>query len=113
LKGITKIEIAKLRHRITIERITRAGDGQGGQVDTWVSVATVWASVDVVSQSERLWGQKLAYQRTHKIIMRYMSGITTDMRIVFGDRRFQIKSVVSPEERRAYLFIDAEENKAT
>lgn len=110
---ITQLNIAELRHRITIQSITEVSDGQGGKTENWSTVATVWARIEPVSSRERLYSDKLEYQRTHKIAIRYRSDITNDMRILFNGRYFQIKSVYSPDEREAYTFIDAEENQGT
>lgn len=110
---ITQLNIAELRHRIAIQSITEVSDGQGGKTESWSTVATVWARIEPVSSRERLYSDKLEYQRTHKIAIRYRSDITNDMRILFNGRYFQIKAVYSPDEREAYTFIDAEENQGT
>ena len=41
-----KTRIGKLRHRLTIEREARAGDGGGGSASTWETVADVWGAVE-------------------------------------------------------------------
>ena len=113
--GSTIERIGALRHRITIQQVTRTSDGQGGFTELWNNLATtptVWAKVSPVNKSERLFMQQLEYQRTHKIIIRYRSDLTTDMRISFSNRIFHIKAFTNVEERSVYLQIDAEENTA-
>lgn len=111
--GSNKQDIGKLRHRITFETLAQVSDGQGGSTETWSTLATVWASVTPVSSKERLYGQKIDYQRSHKVIIRHRTDITQEMRFTYDSRTFQIKGALRPDERKFYLFIDAEENQGT
>ena len=107
------IDVAELRHRIVVQRLTNVSDNMGGFTTTWTTYATLWAKVEPVSASERLYQEKIEYQRSHKVVIRYRADITTDMRFTFKGRTFQIKGTHVPDERRVYLFIDAEENRGT
>jgi SPP1 family predicted phage head-tail adaptor len=112
-KKSTLLDIAELRHRITFQRVTQVSDGMGGFTTAWNDIVTLWAKVEPVSASERLYSERLETQRSHKVKIRFRNDITTDMRFVFKGRTFQVKGVYSPDERRAYTFIDAEENQGT
>lgn len=106
-------DISKLRHRITFENNTKASDGQGGMEKTWTPLITVWASIEPISKWEMVYTQAMQTRRTHKIVVRIsetVKTITTETRIVFGDRTFQVKAFVDPDERGYYFVIDAEEN---
>jgi head-tail adaptor len=46
---------------------------------------------------------------SHKIRCRYRRGLTTDMRIICGTRRFSIVSIIDWEERHESLLIMAKE----
>lgn len=107
------IDVAELRHRITIQQKSKTSDGQGGFSYSWSTLATVWAKVSPVSTRERLYGQQIEYQRTHQIWLRYRSDITQEMQVTFDGRTFQIKGVFSPDERKIYTVLDAEENQGT
>lgn len=109
----TRIDIAELRHRIVFERVAKVTDGMGGWTTVWSTVATVWAKVEPVSASERIYSQRIETQRSHKVVIRYRNDITTDMRFTYSGRTFQVKGVSIPDERKVYLFIDAEENQGT
>jgi len=111
--GVSKARIGDLRHRITIESLTLAGDGQGGSSETWATFATVWASVEPVKGGERFFSEQIQYQRTHKIIIRHLTGINSTMRISFDGRTFQIKAIRRADERKFFMLIDAEENQGT
>ena len=107
------VSIGDLRHRIAFQTLSRATDGQGGFVETWSDLATVWAFVKPVSSKERLFGQRLQYQRSHEVVIRWRNDITQEMRFLFDSRIFQIKGVRAPDERKFFLMIDAEENQGT
>lgn len=110
-------EIGKLRHRITIQTLVRATDGQGGFTSTWTDLATVWADIKPVSSQERLFTQKVDYQRSHKVVIRYLSdltaGVTNTHRFIFDGRTFQIKGVRLFDEQKFYMMLDAEENQGS
>jgi SPP1 family predicted phage head-tail adaptor len=109
--------IGELKHRIQIQRETQEPDGQGGQEVSWSDVATVWAKIEPVSASERLYTRQIQYQRTHKVIIRYLAGLTDDVnnnyRFLFDGRTFQIKGIYKLDEDKFWLKIDAEENKGS
>jgi len=88
----------QLRNRVEIQEKSVSRDEYGAEVVTWVEVATVWASVEPVSGSERWIGgldQTIA-ERTTRIRIRYMSGIDATMRVVFGDLVYDIEQVIQP-----------------
>lgn len=93
--------------------MSQVSDDQGGFTETWADAFTVWASVEPVSSRERLFSQQIQYQRSHKVIIRWRTGITQEMRFTFDSRTFQIKGVRRFDERRFYMIIDAEENQGT
>lgn len=112
-----KTSVGNLRHRITIQSLSLTEDGQGGSSQSWADLATVWAQVEPVSTRERLYAEQIEYQRTHKVVIRYLAdltaGVTHTHRFLFGGRTFQIKSVRQDIEKKFWTFIDAEENQGT
>jgi len=62
-----------------------------------------------MSAKQFWYATQLDHRVTHKIMMRYDSGITSDMRIVFGSRTLQIQHYRNLEERDEWLEIFAEE----
>lgn len=95
-----------LRHRITIQERTETRDAIGGFSETWATLsgnASVPAAIWPIKSAEALDAQKLENQVTHRIRIRYRSGITTKHRIVFGSRTFQIVSLMNPDERNIML----------
>lgn len=105
------VNIARLRHRITIQELVLTADGQGGFVESWSDFATVWASVEPKSSSERFFSQQLQDVYDHEVYVRKMDGIKAEMRFTFRNRVFQIKSIEHVDnERNFFLKLKCQEN---
>jgi len=91
---------ADLKHRITIQAKTETADGLGGFTTSWTTFAgPLWAAVWPTSAKEIIQNQQLSGQVSHRVRIRYVAGVTSDMRILFGSRIFNILSEINPEER--------------
>ena len=92
-----------LRHRITIQESTEVSDGMGGFMTVFSDTLEAWAAIWPLTAKESLDAMKLELQVTHKIRIRYRSGITAKNRIKFGTRYFNIISLINYEERNKQL----------
>ena len=105
------MKIGELRHRVTIQEKTLTIDPYGGEVVSWVDVATVWAAVEPLSGREFLEGRRQENEINHRIRIRYREGITPSMRVVWGSttsggsRIFGIESVIERESRRREIWL--------
>jgi SPP1 family predicted phage head-tail adaptor len=97
------MKIGRLRHRIKLQTYTAFRDSFGAEEPEWTDVATVWASVTPASGKEYFASAQTNAELTTKITMRYLSGITPNMRVVFDERIFEIVSVLNYEERNVEL----------
>lgn len=97
------------RHRITFQRFTGGQDSCGdpllGEDVRWEDVKALWASVKPLSGREFCAAEQSQSEVTHKIDCRYTPGLTTDLRIRLGSRRFEIISIIDWEERHESLLI--------
>ena len=111
------IDAGRLRHRLVLQRRNIQPDGGGGEAgDPWaapLTVATVWGSIEPLRGGERLRALRLEAQVTHRIVIRFRAGVTSDMRIAFGARVFNIRAVLDIGERRRALELLCEEGVAT
>lgn len=95
-----------LRHKVTIQSKTITTDGSGGPVETWADFATVHASIEQLSGREMIAAQAVNSETTGKIRIRYLAGVTADMRVVFGTRLFSITAPpINPDERNRELIL--------
>lgn len=104
-----------LRTRGVLQQRQSAADGQGGNVVTWVPVATVWAEVVAITGSEGVTADQQRPLVLYNITIRYRPGITpseygadASMRFVVGARTFDIRTVIDIEERHEGLLLGCE-----
>ena len=95
--------IAQMKHRVALQSVAQASDGQGGFTDTWTTSATVWAAIEPLNGFEKLQAMQLASPVTHKVTIRYRAGVTTKDRLLYGSRVFHIKEVINVDEDRNFL----------
>ena len=82
----------RLRHRVTLQSQTTDRDTAGQKEDKWQNIATVWAAVEDVSGREIIRGGVASGQLTTRITIRYRSGLSNDMRIIHGNRTYELVS---------------------
>jgi putative phage head-tail adaptor len=97
------MNIGKLRHRITLLRQVNEVNDYGASTQTWKRVATVWANVRPLSGREYFSAQQVQSEITTQIWLRYIEGIKPTMKVKFGEREFEILSVLNIQERDVSL----------
>lgn len=103
------VDIGFLRHRLTVEQASDVADGGGGFTTTWTTVATRWGSIQPLSGREAFEAQQVQGRLTHKIRMRWLTGLTTSMRISFSSRLFNIRSIQDEQEHKVVQTLLCEE----
>jgi SPP1 family predicted phage head-tail adaptor len=106
---VSGIAIGEMRERVTLQSPSRTPDGAGGAEVTWTSGATIWVKVEEQRGSERLAGERLAAGTKLRLTIRYRSGITTEMRVLWNARVLNIRAVGNPDGRKRFLVLDCEE----
>lgn len=96
-----RVRSGKLRHVVELHTLSQVPDGVGGQPGTYSLFATVFASIDQVSESEKLNAGMLHNVITHKIRIRFCDGLTDSDQVRFGPtpRIFEIVSIENVQER--------------
>lgn len=94
-----------LRHRITIQARTNVSDGMGGYSMTWTDFATVYAAIWPMKGKEAVENMREGATVTHRVRIRYISGVKANMQILFGSRVFKL---VAPPINRDELSIELE-----
>jgi SPP1 family predicted phage head-tail adaptor len=89
----------KMRHRITIQQSTQTQNSFGEPIDSWSTFAgPLWAAVEPI-QGREFWAQQQVQSEvTIRVRIRYLSGVTSSMRILYGARILTIESVIDPKE---------------
>ena len=97
----------RLRHRIAIRRkpVAAGQDSFGEPTYTPEVYDTLWASVEPLSGRELLEAQQMAGEVSIRIRIRYRSGITPGMQVLFDDRELDIEAAIHTEERKRELLL--------
>jgi SPP1 family predicted phage head-tail adaptor len=103
---------ATLRHKVLLQKPVVVSDDAGGYTTTWETLATLWASIDRVQGGERYTHGQITASATHLFRMRYNRLILPEMRLVFGDRIFNIRHIHTLDERKHLMSVYAEEGVA-
>ncbi len=97
------VQTGRLRHRVTIQRLTRTEPGDGTVNTEWTPLDTVWASIEPLRGRELIEAQAFGVRVTHRVRMRDYDGLASTDRLTFNGRVFDIESVLNREERGAEL----------
>lgn len=106
---------SRLDTRIRIERkIVTPDPLYGTETVAWVEFASVWAEVQDVlpSRAERLADSIVVANRPARIRMRYLAGLTPDMRVIIGNRTLQIVSGPAEIGRREVTELIVEQHSS-
>ncbi|MCM3763448.1 phage head closure protein [Neobacillus niacini] len=98
-----RINSGEFRHVITFQKISGTQNSYGEKSKDWVDVIKSRAGIYPVSGKEFFAAETVNSEVTHKVNLRYLSGITPDMRIKFGERFFSIISVINFQEKNIEL----------
>lgn len=93
------VQAGKLRHEVVLKTIAQTPDGAGGFTEAPNTLATVFASIERVQESEDLNAGMLQGVITHEITFRYTAGLTISDQIHFGSREFEVIELDNFEER--------------
>ena len=88
-----------------MQQATESRNAIGETVLAWSTYDTVWASVEGVSSREALDAGKIDIQVSHRVRMRYLSGMTQNMRLSWRDRTLEIVSLLEYGNRSEHVLI--------
>lgn len=109
------VKAGDLRHRVLLENRTVTADPLGGEIVTWVPVATlkgdgkVWANVRFQSGMEALRADAIVATRKASIQILFRSDLKPTARATYDGQVYDIKSALpDPDTGRDYLFLACE-----
>jgi SPP1 family predicted phage head-tail adaptor len=97
------------QHRVSIEERVQKRDEYGAPVESWETVATVWAAIEPISGREQLQGKQLNADVTTRIRMRYRTGISAVMRVTWGAHVYNILNVIHYRTSSRELILECRE----
>ena len=92
-----------LRNYVAFKTASEAEDGLGGITQTWATTFSDWVAIWPLSANENVENLRVGADITHRVRMRYRSGVLHKMRVVWGTRTLEVKSVINKDERNHTL----------
>lgn len=93
------IDPGKLRERVTVQIASGTTNALGETVLSWSNSTAVWASVEGVSARESLAAGQQEITITHRVRLRYLPGLTQNMRFAWRSRTLDIVSLLEHGNR--------------
>jgi SPP1 family predicted phage head-tail adaptor len=104
------LQVGKMRHRISLLQPSDVQDELGGtSLSGWTTFADVWASIEAVNGNEKFAAGEYVSKVTHRIVIRYQAGITSNFQVLYCGRKFQVLYVMNPTGRKHMLVLDCVE----
>lgn len=97
------IEPGKLRERVTVQIASGTTNTLGETVLTWADSTQVWASVEGVSAREALAVGQQDVTLTHRVRLRFLPGLTQQMRFAWRGRTLNIISLLEYGNRSEHV----------
>lgn len=93
------MRFGELRERVTIQQAADNRTPLGEAVQSWSTFAERWASVEGVSSREVLSSGQQQIEMSHRVRMRYVSGLSQTMRLRWRNRTLEIVSILERANR--------------
>jgi SPP1 family predicted phage head-tail adaptor len=93
------IDAGSLRERVTVQQASESRNALGETVLSWATFAERWASVEGVSSRESLAYGQQQISVSHRVRLRYLTGLTQSMRLVWRGRTLEIVSLLEHGNR--------------
>ena len=98
-----------MRHRITVQTLGEKQNERGEIESDWVDVWKGRASINPLSGRDFVAAMQEHAQVTHKVTIRYNPAIKTTMRIMYGDRVFDILHIIDTWEQHREMVLMCKE----
>lgn len=92
-----------MRHRVAIQQPIQTQAADGGISNSWLTVNTVWSRIEPLSGRELFNASQVQPDVTHRVTLRYHPNVSPRWRFLFGDRTFNVLTVLNTDERNREL----------
>ena len=99
------MDAGTLRERVTVQQATETRNSIGESLLSYTTFEVVWASVQGVSAREFLLAGQQQVEVSHRVKMRYLTGLTSGMRLLWRGRTLEIISILEHENRSVHELI--------
>ncbi|MEH3118297.1 MAG: head-tail adaptor protein [Methylorubrum populi] len=106
---MTHVPLGARRRRLVLELPVDVSDGFGGRLRRYVAGPVLWGSLEALGSTVAGRGGRTDRPGLYRVALRYRPGVTPDMRLADGTRRFVIRAADDPDGRRRDLVCEIEE----
>ncbi|WP_426450664.1 phage head closure protein [Paenibacillus sp. S-38] len=96
---------AKYNRRIQILQPARSEDNEGLPVFTWSEFLSLWAAVNPLRGREYFQAAAINQENTLRIEIRYRTGLTSEMRVRYAGKIYNINAIIDPNEAHRELHL--------
>ena len=94
--------------RITIQTLSEAADDFGQRIQTFSTLANVWARVEEKNGNESELGNQIVARKRVDFVIRYKTGLNERMRVVYRGNTYKIQTIVNDDARKSVMRITTE-----
>ena len=98
-----------LRERVQVQRVTNTRDSMGGIIESWSTIATLYAMVEPMRAGEQFRRQQIQADADWKVSIRYRGDIHPADRLVWRTRTMQVVGMTNDDMRRRFSIIACKE----
>jgi SPP1 family predicted phage head-tail adaptor len=109
--GALFVDPGRLSARLVLEEADGLSDGQGGVVEDWQLVASLWGRIEPLRAKAGETASAATAPVSHRITIRYRDDVSHAMRFVHRGRHLLIRTAHDPDETRRYLVCECEESQ--
>ena len=106
------IQIGAMRERVDILAQSQTVDDAGQITTTWTVGATTWARMRPLHARELQLAGRDEGTRAYKMTIRYRTDISTNSRVVWRGRNFDVQGLLDRTEQRVLMECDLFERNA-
>ena len=96
-------------HRIELQKETQTSGDIGEILSQYTTIKSVWGNISPCGAEKNYNRLKDDLEFSHTITIRYFEEAKQTKRILFGDRVFNVVSIICPNEEKKLLVITAKE----
>ena len=96
----------KMRDRIILQNVTRSRSLTGFASESWADTTTIWAFAEskLPGSFENIIDGKNTAKNVCDFTIRYISTISEESRVIWGDKLYQVKNIKVSHDRRFISF---------
>jgi SPP1 family predicted phage head-tail adaptor len=105
--------LGSLTDRVQLFKRDVSAEPEGGEITTYVPLATVWARVRLLSARPAETADGRGAVLTHSAVLRYRTDFSPGDRLVYAGRKLELIAAADLNGRRAYLSCTLSESGVT